>query len=351
MISMLILLGVLIFVHELGHFLVAKWAGVGVLKFSLGFGPRLIGKKIGETEYIVSMVPLGGYVKMIGEVEGDEEISPSDEKRSFQKQSVLKRFGIVAAGPLSNFLFAIIAFAFIFSIGVPTFTSKIGNVQEGTAAYGAGIKKGDRILAINEREISKWSELAEIVSSNQGEPLVITLEREGKIFSFTVEPTIISGENIFGEKTHSYRIGVSVSDETIIERIHPFKAIPEGFIQTWWWTKITCLSVSKMIMGVISPKTLGGPILIAQVAGERAKEGFLPFVFFMAVLSVNLGVLNLLPIPVLDGGHLLFFVIEMITGKELNLKWREKAQQIGFFLLILLMLFVFYNDIVRIVYR
>jgi len=159
-ISVIVLLGILVFVHELGHFLVAKWSGVGVLKFSLGFGPRLIGRKFGETEYLISMIPLGGYVKMLGESEEDE-LSPEDEERSFQKQPVLKRIGIVAAGPLFNFLFAILVFSIIYSFGVPVLTSRIGDVQEGGAAFKAGIQKGDNILAIDGKEISRWGELAD----------------------------------------------------------------------------------------------------------------------------------------------------------------------------------------------
>lgn len=347
-ISVIILLGVLIFVHELGHFLVAKWSGVGVLKFSLGFGPRLIGRKIGETEYLVSLVPLGGYVKLLGESESDE-LSPDDERRSFQHQGVFRRMGIVVAGPVFNFLFAVVAFTFIYTVGVPTHTSRVGTVLENSPAAAAGIRPGDVIVGIDGREISTWSQLADRVHESSGRDLPVTLERGGTVVTVTVTPEITTGHNIFGEEVSSYKIGVSVSDETVIERVNPFRAFTMGVHQTWWFTKLTALSVVKIIQRVISPKTLGGPIMIAQMSGQYAKQGLVPFLFFMAVLSINLGVLNLLPIPVLDGGHLLFYGIEALTGREINLKWREMAQQLGFFILILLMIFVFYNDIVRII--
>ncbi len=347
-ISVIILLGILIFVHELGHFLVAKRLGVGVLKFSLGFGPRLIGKKMGETEYVISAIPLGGYVKLLGEA-GDEELTPEDERRSFQNQSVYKRIAIVVAGPIFNFLLAIIAFSIIYTIGVPTLTSRVGGVQDGAAAAQAGIKEGDVILAIDGEDALYWSDLAEIIRNSKGKDLKITIERDNKISDLYVKPEAVKGTNIFGEEVASYKIGIASSPETVKVRLNPFKAIIEGAEQTWWFTKLTYVSIAKIVQRVISPSTLGGPIMIAKMSGEYAKQGIIPFIFFMSVLSINLGVLNLLPIPVLDGGHLMFYLFEIVTGKEINMKWREMAQQVGFFLLIMLMVFVFYNDIVKLV--
>ncbi|MBN2397446.1 MAG: RIP metalloprotease RseP [Deltaproteobacteria bacterium] len=347
-VAVIILLGVLIFVHELGHFLVAKWSGVGVLKFSLGFGPRLLGRKVGETEYILSAIPLGGYVKMLGESEDEEDLPPEDEKRSFLKQGVFKRIAIVTAGPLFNFLFAVLAFALVYAIGVPVSTSMIGAVQEGSPAFGAGMRSGDVIVAINDREISRWSELARAVDESEGEKLKMRVSRGEKVFDVRVTPQPMKSTNVFGEEIDTYRIGVGISEETILERKGPVGALVSGVEQTWGWTKLTCVGIVKIIQGVVSPKELGGPILIAQMAGTQVRKGLVPFIFLMAVLSVNLGVLNLLPLPVLDGGHITFFLIEAVTGRAISTKWREIAQQVGFFLLILLMLFVFYNDIVRI---
>lgn len=346
-ISVIILLGVLIFVHELGHFSVAKFFGVGVLKFSLGFGPRLIGKKVGETEYVLSAIPLGGYVKMLGESEYGEELSSEDTKRSFREQSALKKMAIVAAGPLTNFIFAVIAFALIYGIGVPTSTSMVGEVQKDSAALEAGIQSGDVIVAVDEKEISLWSELVNEINKSRGEQLTLVLKRGDRILDLPVVPRLVQSKNIFDEEISTYRIGITISDETVMVSQNPVRALYSGVEQTWGWTKLTCLGIVKMIQGVVSPKQLGGPILIAQMAGSQVRKGVLPFIFLMAVLSVNLGVLNFLPIPVLDGGHLCFFMIEAVTGKEVNVKWKEISQQVGFFLLILLMIFVFYNDIIR----
>ncbi|MDD5724190.1 MAG: RIP metalloprotease RseP [Syntrophales bacterium] len=347
-VSVIILLGVLIFVHELGHFLVAKWSGVGVLKFSLGFGPRLIGKKIGETEYILSAIPLGGYVKMLGESEDEEDLPPDDEKRSFLKQPAFRRIAIVAAGPLFNFLFAILAFAVVYTIGVPVSTSMVGVVQEDGPAFKAGLLSGDVITAINDKEISRWSDLASAVNESEGKQLKVRIDRDSRIFDVYVIPESIKSKNVFGEEIDIYRIGVGISDETVIERKGPVGALSTGTQQAWGWTKLTCLGMVKILQGVVSPKELGGPILIAQMAGSQASKGLAPFIFLMAVLSVNLGVLNLLPVPILDGGHIAFFLIEAATGRAVSMRWREMAQQVGFFLLMLLMIFVFYNDIARI---
>jgi regulator of sigma E protease len=345
-VSVIILLGVLIFVHEVGHFLVAKWSGVGVLKFSLGFGPKLIGKKVGETEYCISAIPLGGYVKLLGESDG-EELSEEEQKRSFLKQPVLKRAAIVIAGPVFNFLLAVVIFTGVYVFGIPTLTAKIGGVQEGSSAYQAGIKEGDIIVAIDGREISKWENLAELISSSKGRELHVRLKRGEKHYDIQLTPRLMTTKNLFGEDIESYKIGVTPSSQIAIEKVNPFLAFWMAVKQTWIISKLTILSIVKILEGVVSPKTLGGPIMIAQIAGAQVKEGIIPFLLFMALLSINLAVLNLLPIPILDGGHLFFYLIEMISGKEINIRWREMAQQIGFVLLVMLMLFVFIMDIER----
>jgi len=345
-ISVIVLLGVLIFVHEFGHFLVAKWSGVSVLKFSLGFGPKLIGKKIGETEYLISLIPLGGYVKLLGESQ-DEALSEEEEKHSFTRQPVFKRMAIVAAGPLFNFLLAFLIFTVVYSIGIPTLATQIGGVQQGSAAHDAGVKEGDILVAIDGKEISKWDSLAEIVTKSKGKELRLTVKRAEEQHHIMLTPRLMKTKNLFGEEIESYKIGVTPSSQVTIERMNPLDAVWSSVKQTWLISKLTVMSIVKIVEGVISPKTLGGPILIAQIAGAQVKEGIIPFILFMALLSINLAVLNLLPIPILDGGHLFFYLIEIITGKELNIKWREMAQQIGFVLLVLLMVFVFIMDIER----
>lgn len=346
-IAVIILLGILIFVHELGHFLAARCLGVGILKFSLGFGPRLVGRKIGETEYMISAVPLGGYVKLLGESEGDK-VAPEEETRSFLKQPVIKRIGIVAAGPFFNFLFAVFAFSLIYMIGIPTLTSVIGGVQQGSVAEKAGLRENDKIIAMSGKEIATWGEIAESITKSDGREIILRISRGTETKEVRIIPQLTKSKNIFGEDVDAYKIGVLSSQSTVTRRLRPIPALWEGVQQTWMMTELTILSVVKLIEGVISPSTLGGPILIAQMAGAQVKKGILPFIFFMAILSVNLGVLNLLPVPVLDGGHLFFYVLELITRREISIRWREWAQQIGFVLLILLMLFVFYNDIMRI---
>jgi len=344
--SVIVLLGVLIFVHELGHFLTAKFAGVGVLKFSLGFGPRIIGKKVGETEYLLSLVPLGGYVKLLGESE-DDVLSEADQKRSFLVQPIWKRMLIVATGPIFNFLLALVIFTLVHIWGLPVLLPTIGNVQEGSAALRAGLLKADTITAIDGRQIGRWTDMAEAINDSGGKILHLTIKRGEKTQSVSLTPTLFKVKDIFGEEVNSYKIGISPSLETKIERLNPLSALVESAKQTWVVTKLTLLSVVKIFQGVISPKTLGGPIMIAQLAGAQVREGLIPFLLFMALLSINLAVLNLLPIPILDGGHLFFYLIEAITGREINLKWRERAQQVGFALLIVLMVFVLVMDLDR----
>lgn len=344
--SMIVLLGVLIFAHEFGHFIMAKKSGVGVLKFSLGFGPRILGRKIGETEYLLSAIPLGGYVKLLGESDV-EELSEEDRKRSFSRQPVFKRILIVAAGPIFNYLLAMMIFSVVYMAGIPTLTSEIGAVQEKSAAFDAGLNEGDVIVAIDGRQISRWNRLAETVSRSDGRALKIAYTRKGVQKELEVSPRLFKTKNIFGEEVDAYKLGISPASKTVIERLNPFEACWASLQQTWLISKLTFLSLVKIIEGVLSPRTLGGPILIAQMAGTQAREGLVPFVLFMALLSINLAILNLLPIPVLDGGHLLFYLIEIVKGSEVSLKWREMASQVGFVLLIILMIFVFMMDIDR----
>lgn len=345
--AVIVLLGILIFAHEFGHFIVAKRLGVGVLKFSLGFGRKLAGKKIGETEYLLSMIPLGGYVKLLGESD-QEVLSPEDASRSFLTQPVWKRIAIVLAGPVFNFLLAIIIFAVIFMAGVPVYTSVIGEVQKDSAAFKTDLRPGDAVVAIDGRKVSRWDDMSGIISDSQGKTLVLTVIRNEQKLDIQVTPAKVKDKDIFGEDIDLYRIGIMRSSKTVIERQNPFEAVWSSLKQTWFFVKVTLISFVKLVEGVISPsKSLGGPIFIAQLAGAAVKKGLLDFIYFMAILSVNLAILNLLPIPVLDGGHLMFYGIEIVIGRPVSLKWREMAQQIGFILLIMLMIFVFMLDIDR----
>jgi regulator of sigma E protease len=346
LISFIILLSILIFVHEFGHFTAARIAGVGVLKFSLGFGPKIIGKKIGETEYALSWIPLGGFVKLLGE-SGNEELPPEDEKRSFFKQPVWKRMLIVLAGPVFNFLLAIIIFTVVFMYGLPNLTANVGEVQKDSAAFEAGMMHGDKIITLDGRKIILWEEIKPIIAGSKGKEIEAIVERGAERKHLLIKPRLSKAKNIWGEEESTYLIGVSPAGNTIIERRNPWDAVIGSISKTWDISKLTILAVVKMLEGVVSPRTLGGPIFIAQASGAMAKEGIIPFILFMAILSINLGVINLFPIPVLDGGHIFFYLIEIVTRKEISVKVKEISQQIGFVALLMLMLFVIFIDIER----
>jgi len=349
-ISAVVVLGLLIFVHELGHFIFAKLFGVGVEKFSLGFGPRVVGKQYGETEYLISAFPLGGYVKMIGE-SPDAELEEGDRSRSFMGKHPLKRIVIVAAGPLFNLLFAALLFIVIYMIGVPAATTKIGEVMVGKPAAAVGIKAGDVVSAVNGKAVARWDEFSSLIADSKGAPLEIQVKRGGDSLSFRVIPETREGKNLFGEKVSYPVIGVVAAGEMVTDRYPPLEAVVKGCQQCWKIIKLTFVSILKMIEMVVPLDTVGGPIMIAKMAGEQASAGGVNFLAFMALLSINLGVLNLLPVPILDGGHLFFYTWELIFRKPVSMRTRELAQQIGLVLLISLMILAFYNDIVRYVFN
>jgi regulator of sigma E protease len=338
-------LGVLIVFHEFGHFLLAKLSGVGVLTFSVGFGPKLWVKKRGETEYALSAFPLGGYVKMVGE-DPEEEVKAVDLERSFAHKSLLKRTAIVAAGPGFNLLLAVFLLMIVFLFyGVPVLSNLVGAVEPESPAAQAGIQKGDRIVAVDGQAVTTWDDLSSAIKQSGGEPLDLRVQRSGQEAAMTVQPRKREAKNIFGELKEDWMIGIG--SQVSIEKGDPGLAVSRAFVQTYEYSKLTLIGLYKMITREVSPRNLGGPILIAQMAGQQAQEGIGSFLAFLAVLSINLGVLNLLPVPVLDGGHLFFFAIEAIIGRPVSLKYREKAQQVGIFLLLLLMIFAFANDIFR----
>lgn len=346
-IGIVVVLGILIFFHELGHFLVAKAFGVGVERFSLGFGPRVAAKTVGRTEYRLSAIPLGGYVKMIGE-QPDEVLDPQDEPFSFTHKHVAKRAVIVASGPVFNFFLAILIFFGVFAVsGTTILQAVVGNVRAGSPAAGAGIQTGDRIIRINQAPVESWSEMTVHIMDSEGRPLTLTVRRGDREMRFQVTPREEKAQNIFGEEQKRYIIGIEAGGEVAHQRLGIIEAFTASVQRTWFIIELTILSVVKIIGGQLSVKELGGPILIAQVAGQQAEMGMVNLLFFIALVSVNLGILNLLPVPVLDGGHLMFFGIEAVIGRPVSLKAREIAQQIGIMLLLMLMVFVIYNDIMR----
>ncbi len=339
-------LGVLIFVHELGHFAVAKLFGILVERFSLGFGPKVVGIKAGETEYVLSAVPLGGYVKMLGE--GNEEIPEDLTHRSFSAKPIWQRSAVVLAGPLANILFACLLVYAVNIAGTPALVPKVGKLVPDGAAQKAGLKPGDLIKAINQKPIHTWEEMAKIIHSSPGKRLILTVARGNQTLQIPVVPAAVKRKNIFGEEITIGLIGIYPSGEITIRKYGPLEAIPACIEQTYNMVALTVKGIVKLIQRKVSVKNLGGPILIVQMAKKQAQSGLLQFLLFVAFISVNLGVINLLPIPVLDGGHLLFFAVEGVTKRPLSQKAQEMAQQVGLAILILIMVLAMYNDIMRI---
>jgi regulator of sigma E protease len=349
-VSFVAVLGFLIFVHESGHFILAKIVGVGVKKFSLGFGPRIVSKKVGMTEYMISWIPLGGYVKMVGE-EPDAELDASLIPLSYSHKGVGKRSLIILAGPLFNVLLAVVIFFSLFQLsGLPIMEPEVGELKEGMPAQASGMRPGDRVVSIDGEPIHQWGDMAELITESGGRPLRFEILRNDRTILMEITPRLLPSRNIWHEEVETYAIGITASGASSILRLNIIQSATESLTHTWQIAELTAIAIWKIITGSISPKALGGPILIAQLTGEQAKAGLVSLMFFVAVLSVNLGVINLLPIPILDGGHLLFCFIEGVTRRPVNLRVREVAQQVGFFVLVLLMLFVFYNDIARVLF-
>ena len=345
----ILVLGVLVFVHELGHFLMAKLFGVRVDAFSLGFPPKLLHKKIGDTDYRLSVVPLGGYVKLFGENPKDEvplELQPV----SFSHHPLWHRFLIVLAGPAFNLIFAALALFLVFTFsGIPYLTTEVGGVKEGSPAAQAGLQKGDRILAVGGQSVSRWEQLSLKIRQNGEQPLILAVRRGDRDFQVQVTPQRMETSDIFGAKVSAVIIGISSGDTPAVEHVGPIKALTLGVVYTGRLTWLTVESLYKLVVREVPLKSIGGPILIAQMAGKQAELGASYLVQFMAALSINLFLINLLPIPILDGGHLFFFTLEAIRGKPLPLQHREMAQGLGLMLILALMILVFYQDILRLV--
>jgi regulator of sigma E protease len=344
-------LGVLVFVHELGHFAIAKRLGILVQRFSIGFGPVIFSWRRGETEYALSAMPLGGYVKMLGEEDEDDPQVIANPERAFPTQSPARRAAVVFAGPAMNFLFAFVVYAGLFiAIGaeVPSHEPRIGGTSAGMPAEKAGLQAGDRIVEVNGKTIATWEQLSESVLGSKGERLHMVVERDGARFPLEVSPELKDSRTMFGEDAGQvYRIGIEASHDW--ERVGPVKAVGMAAEQTWTASVVVVKGLALMLQGRVSPRELGGPIAIARAAGQQARAGARYFLTMLAFLSINLGVLNLLPIPALDGGHLAFFGLEGLMRRPLRPRHRELAQQVGLLLLITLMVFVFYNDIHRLV--
>ncbi len=353
--SVIIVLGALIFFHELGHFLVARALGIGVVTFSLGFGPKLIKKQYGKTEYCLSLIPLGGYCALAGEEDGEEdedEIAQNgivfEPHERFNLHPAWHRLLVALAGSAFNILLAVIIyFGITLSQGTAELLPVIGEVNPESPAATANLQKNDRILSINDKEISTWSEIADAIKATGGNVIELTLLREGEELSVTLSPEQKEVPNIFGEMEKTWLIGISSGGELEYRPLGFFEALSSAFSRTWGTIAFTFESLAKLVQGAVPLNSLGGPVMIAQIVGQQAHEGIVNLLFLTALISINLGIFNLLPIPVLDGGLIIFFAIEMIVGRPVNERFREMAGRVGMVFLIGLMLFATFNDLVR----
>ena len=441
-ISFVVVIGILILIHELGHFFVARLCGVGVERFSIGFGPVLMRWKGKETEYCLSLIPMGGYVKMMGEenpLEGGETL-PYDAKKAFALKPLWARFLIVFAGPGMNFVLAAVIFAAVLAtVGRPVWPAVVGKVSPNTPAA-ASLRTGDTITAVDGHRVLYWEDLERAVAESNGRPLSLTVkrggaeqtvtitpqrksvtdpifresrqvwdigagpqlapqissvagdspaqraglragdvvlsiagqpvytpedlvdairtrpsqpfpievDRDGKRFTLTITPDAVREKGPTGQETVVGKIQAGIATKAVhFEPYNPVTALMYGTVRTWDMTVLTVKGLWKLVSRQIDSSNIGGPLQIATEAGRQAKEGFGSLALFTAVISVNLAVLNLLPVPMLDGGHLFFFIIEAVLGRPLSLKKREAAQQLGFVLLMLLMVYALWNDLNR----
>jgi len=346
-IPMLVVLGVLIFVHELGHFIACRICGVRVDKFSIGFGPEIIRWKTKRTHYAISLIPFGGFVKPGGETSEDIEEGGLD-KDDYLAQGAGKRFFIVVSGAVMNYIFGFLLFVAIFFVGHPVLSSVVGNLVDGYPAQEAGIMKDDRITSVNEIPVSTWTDLTTTLQKTEGDTLKVSIERDGRMRSITIRPTIDEAKDVFGETKRVVRIGIYPSQEAVaIEKYSLVESFGKSADAVLGFTVITYKAIFYLITGKLSLKAVTGPVGIMAMASQTARLGIIYLMQLMAIISISLAIFNLLPIPALDGGHILFIAIEKVRGKAISFKVQERITQIGFILLMVLMVVVVYNDVVR----
>ncbi len=360
----LFVFSMVVFFHELGHFLVARWCGVRVLVFSIGFGPELFGFNDRQgTRWKFAAIPLGGYVKFFGDENAASvpdqaavaAMNASERKQSFVDQPVGKRSAIVVAGPLANFVLAIVIFAGLFMLfGKPSTAARVETVQPGSAAATAGFQPGDVVLRINGRKIESFSEMQRIVSRSAGESLTIVVGRAGGEVTLTAVPTLREVKDAFGNVHRIGVLGIGRStdpSEQQYESVSPLRAIVLGFTETWFVMEGTLSYIGRVFVGRETADQVGGPIKIAEVSCQVATFGMAALLQLAAVLSISIGLLNLFPVPLLDGGHLMFYAIEKVRGRPLSERAQEVGFRIGLALVVMLMIFATYNDISGIVRR
>jgi regulator of sigma E protease len=360
LVPFLFVLSLVVFFHELGHFLVARWCGVRILVFSIGFGPELFGFHDRHgTRWKIAAVPLGGYVKFFGDENAASvpdktrlsEMDASQRAQSFIFQSVPKRAAIVVAGPLANFVLAIVIFAGIFLLyGIQTMTARVDAVTPGSPAAAAGFQPGDVVVAINGQKIDSFAEMQRVVADSAGQTLQVTVERKGAEVVLKATPELHQEKDIFGNVERIGLLGIRRSPapgEVKYQHVSPPRAVLLSLQETWFVVDKTLTYIGRVFIGREAANQLGGPIRIAQMSGEVASISFVALIHLAAVLSVSIGLLNLFPIPLLDGGHLLFYSIEAMRGRPLSERAQEVGFRIGFAIVIMLMVFATFNDIVH----
>jgi len=344
-VSFIAVLSILVIVHEFGHFIVAKKTGVRVEKFSVGFGPEVFGVTKGGTRYSISLIPLGGYVKLAGET-GEEELK--GESWEYLSRTVGERAKIIFAGPLLNYILAFFIFSFIFVIGYPTLTTKIGQVISDYPGAAAGVKAGDVILEINGQEVNYWEDVTNSIHTNKEPEIDLLVERGGRLVDLKVAPKSQEVKTIFGSKKRVGLIGIMPSEEIVYVRHNVIKSVYMGGKKLVMLTYITYRALWASFTGVIPFKeSITGPVGIFYITGQAARMGIVYLLHIMGILSASLAIFNLLPVPVLDGGHLLFIAIEKVRRKPVSHRVQENITQVGLALIICMMLFVFYNDFMR----
>jgi regulator of sigma E protease len=347
----LIILSVVVFAHEYGHYWVARRAGVRVETFSIGFGPELFGRNDRHgTRWKVSAIPLGGFVKMLGDADATSTTTDHVHDRepdSFPAKTVWQRMAIVVAGPAANFVFAIVVLAglFVFS-GQPFTPADVGQVQEGSPAAAAGLQPGDRIEAVGGSPIQSFEELQDVVRDSPAQPLAMTIRRGDQDLQITVTPALSEITDRFGNVHRVGLIGVSRAGVEF-RKVDPLSAVGDAVSETWKMIAGTFAALWQMIIGARGTGELGGPLRIAQMSGQIAADGIVPVIWFSAVLSINLGLINLFPIPMLDGGHLLMYGIEAARGRPLTERSQEIAFRFGLAMVLCLMVFATWNDLVH----
>lgn len=356
----LFVLTIVVFFHELGHFLVARWCGIRVMVFSIGFGPELVGfnDKHG-TRWKLAAIPLGGYVKFFGDenaasvpdTAASASMSSEERKVSFQHQPVWSRAAVVAAGPIANFILAIVIFAGIFALyGKQTMTARVDIVEPSSVAEAAGFKPGDLVVAIDGHKVSDFADMQRLVSISAGQTLDFTVDRGGTSIALKATPALKEIKDNFG---NVHRIGVlgirrlSVPEDLKTQKMDPFTALVQGTGEAWFIVHHTISYLGGVVTGREAADQLGGPLRIAELSGQVASVSIVALIHLAAALSVSIGLLNLFPIPLLDGGHLLFYAIEAARGRPLSERAQEVGFRIGLAIVVMLMVFATFNDIVR----